>query len=255
MVFRRSGPVFGIPVVILVLLLLDGGCDAALSGDFIFRSLIHRFHPDAIELVLDAEPDETGAVRRLYAALTGAVYEGIRIDSLSLEAVFCVFRTVRDSGGTELTELASSVNGYFDARLRERDLNDFLVGRVVDGNGDEKWKKVRVDFLPSRLSARGYYSNSGLTALVELDGMLELVDGTQVILSDYALRINNADQASFVEEAIRKAQPLLDFRKFPFPVVLKSLVITDDSISLATRVPPKRFKGIVFRYGKSGRQP
>ena len=240
-------------LVVFFLLAVCSGAEAAITGDFIFRSFLRQFRPEAFELILDAEPDESGAVRHMYAVLTGARYGGIRIDKLSLETVFCTFRSVPGKDGTEEAEIASSVNGYFTARLTEKDLNGFLLDKTVGGSNDESWRKIRVDFLASRLRARGYYSVSSpvsLTALVELEGNLELEEGNRLILSDYTFRVNNADQASLIEDAIRKAQPLLDFRTFVFPVVLKSVVMTDDSLTLATRVPPKRFKGVSFRRGQ-----
>ena len=240
-------------VAVLFFLALGNGAEAAITGDFVFRSFLRQFRPDAIELILDAEPDESGTVRHMYAVLTGARYGGIRIDKLSLEAVFCTFRSVPGKDGTEEAEIASSVNGYFTARLTEKDLNSFLLDKTVGGSNDESWRKIRVDFLASRLRARGYYSVSSpvsLTALVELEGSLELEEGNQLVLSDYTFRVNNADQASLIEDAIRKAQPLLDFRSFVFPVVLKSVVMTDDSVTLTTRVPPKRFRGVSFRHGQ-----
>ena len=48
-------------LVVLFLLAFCNGAEAAITGDFVFRSFLRQFRPESIELILDAEPDSDGA--------------------------------------------------------------------------------------------------------------------------------------------------------------------------------------------------
>ena len=49
-------------------------------------------------------------------------------------------------------------------------------------------------------------------------------------------------------EAIEKLQPVVDIRKFPFPVTLSVLEAGQGRLEIASRTRPCPFDGIVYRY-------
>ena len=88
-----------------------------------------------------------------------------------------------------------------------------------------------------------------MSALVEVHSALMIQDRDRLRMTDYRVVVNNAqtDMAE-VMGAIEKAQPLLDFRDFPFPVQLRQLDLDEDSLVLGTRTRPQRFEGLTLIY-------
>jgi len=223
----------------------------------LLRNLVESLAPESLELVLEDDPDASGAVRRLYFEARGAKQGGIRIDSLRLEALFVKFDLGGPSGngGSAPGEgnlgdlnVSEAVQGYFEGRVLEKDLNDFLLGATLTGGGAE-WKDLRFDLRPGGFSASARFVSGVVSARVVVESDLEIEDRDRLRMRNYRISVNNAEtDMAMILEAIEKAQPLLDFRDFPFPVRLRELTVDEDALVLATRVAPTRFEGTTLRY-------
>jgi hypothetical protein len=223
----------------------------------LLRNLVESLAPESLELVLEGGPDASGAVRRLYFEARGAKQGGLRIDSLRLEALFVKFDLPGPSGdgGSAPGEgnlgdlnVSEAVQGYFEGRVLEKDLNDFLLGATLTGGGAE-WKDLCFDLRPGGFSASARFASGVISARVVVESDLEIEDRDRLRMRNYRISVNNAEtDMAMILEAIEKAQPLLDFREFPFPVRLRELAVDEDALVLATRVAPTRFEGTTLRY-------
>lgn len=223
----------------------------------LLRNLVESLAPESLELVLEGGPDASGAVRRLYFEARGAKQGGIRIESLRLEALFVKFDLGGPSGngGSAPGEgnlgdlnVSEAVQGYFEGRVLEKDLNDFLLGATLTGGGAE-WRNLRFDLRPGGFSASARFASGVVSARVVVESELEIEDRDRLRMRNYRISVNNAEtDMAMILEAIEKAQPLLDFRDFPFPVRLRELTVDEDALVLATRVAPTRFEGTTLRY-------
>lgn len=223
----------------------------------LLRNLVESLAPESLELILEGGPDASGAVRRLYFEARGAKQGGIRIESLRLEALFVKFDLGGPSGngGSAPGEgnlgdlnVSEAVQGYFEGRVLEKDLNDFLLGATLTGGGAE-WRDLRFDLRPGGFSASARFASGVVSARVVVESDLEIEDRDRLRMRNYRISVNNAEtDMAMILEAIEKAQPLLDFRDFPFPVRLRELTVDEDALVLATRVAPTRFEGTTLRY-------
>jgi hypothetical protein len=223
----------------------------------LLRNLVESLAPESLELVLEGGPDASGAVRRLYFEARGAKQGGIRIESLRLEALFVKFDLGGPSGNDASApgegnlgdlNVSEAVQGYFEGRVLEKDLNDFLLGATLTGGGAE-WKDLRFDLRPGGFSASARFASGVVSARVVVESDLEIEDRDRLRMRNYRISVNNAEtDMAMILEAIEKAQPLLDFRDFPFPVRLRELTVDEDALVLATRVAPTRFEGTTLRY-------
>ncbi|WP_026368893.1 DUF2993 domain-containing protein [Aminiphilus circumscriptus] len=223
----------------------------------LLRNLVESLAPESLELVLEGGPDASGAVRRLYFEARGAKQGGIRIESLRLEALFVKFDlggpsgndgSVHGEGNLGDLNVSEAVQGYFEGRVLEKDLNDFLLGATLTGGGAE-WRDLRFDLRPGGFSASARFASGVVSARVVVESDLEIEDRDRLRMRNYRISVNNAEtDMAMILEAIEKAQPLLDFRDFPFPVRLRELTVDEDALVLATRVAPTRFEGTTLRY-------
>lgn len=211
----------------------------------LLRDLVETLRPESLELVLEGGPDASGSIRRLYLEARGSGQGALRVDAIRLEALFV--KVDLDDGSEGLT-VVEAVQGYFEGRVTEKDLNDCLLGATLSA-GSAQWRDLRLDLRPGGFSASARFASGAISAFVEISSRLAIRDRDRLVMEGYQVSVNNSetDMAQIVE-AIEEAQPLLDFRDFPFPVRLRRLKIDDDSLLLATATAPTRFEGRTLRY-------
>lgn len=215
----------------------------------LFRWLVNETGPESARMIIDGPIAQDGKVRHLYFEAVGPNLEDLRVESLKVETVFNDFgptSTWTDKGPSGIKEI---LTGYFDSTMTDSDINGFLRGLTMKGD-DGDWESISVRFVPGGLSALGYYNvkNPGLRLKVELEGSLVLRERSEIWLDRYVFRVNNDDQSSVVEKALRKVQPILDMKNFIFPVQLQVLDLQKGKMRLATRVLPKPFEGVSLVY-------
>jgi hypothetical protein len=218
-------------------------------GEQLLKTLVDFTDPDSLELILDGEPDEGWNVRDLYFRVKGGRFGGkIRVEDIALSASFVSFAPPSD--GKDLT-VKQAMRSNLEVVLLESDVNGAI--RMFTSEKDGDWKDVSVRFVsPRNIEARGRYhvKNPGLVVLAEVLTGLAIRDGVEIWLEDTQLKINRGEQTDTVREAIRKLQPVVDMRKFPFPVTLAVLKSGGGRLEIASRTRPCPFGGIVYRYSR-----
>ena len=224
-----------------------GAFTPATNGEKLLSLLVAFTDPDALELCLDAEPDNQGNVRNMYFLVEGAHVGGFRIERLALEASFVEFTPPSQwkADAEEPIGVKSALRSNIEAVILEKDINAALATAT-----GEDWHGVSVDLKPGTLHAKGYYTikNPGLTLLAEVKTGLEIRRGKELWLKDVLLKINHDEQTNVVRDAIDEIQPVVDLRDFPFPVTLAVLSVDEETLRISTRTPPKAFSGITLGY-------
>ncbi len=229
----------------------DGKPDG--NGARLFRFFIDKFQPESMIMTLDEEPDDGGNLRRIFIDVTGAHIDEMRIDHIAVEALDTDFTPVSDwaENGVEVRQM---LRAYTDATLLEKDIND-VVQKKTFGKDDDHWQHISIDFRNGGIHAQGNYVARFLFTfdiLIEIDGVLDIVNREEIWIDDYILRVNRRDVPQWLtEKAIGKIQPILDLGKFVFPLRLYSIEQSDDRVHLTSRVLPKPFEGITYRYTES----
>ncbi|MDO9509469.1 MAG: hypothetical protein Q7I97_09095, partial [Thermovirgaceae bacterium] len=221
----------------------NGNVDKTTRGSIIFKAFTDGLKPESMEMVLDEEPDETGRARHLYLDLYGCDLGGVRIDRLEIEAIDVQFTPPCewDESGPDIDNMLAV---YAQATILEKDVNAAVAGDAF-GDGDGNWHDISLDFREKGVYVKGYYLSTvlfRLDILIELEGRFGIVNGKQVWLEDYTMRVNRVDLPDFItERAIGKIQPIIDLEEFVFPLTLRTVIQKDDRITLQSRVLPGRF--------------
>ena len=219
----------------------------ASRGEELLKALVDYTDPDSVEMILDGEPDENWNVRNLFFRVRGGRFAGkVRVEDISLSASFVTLDP--PSQGRSLS-VKKAMRCNLQVSLLESDVNGAI--RMFTSEKDGDWKDVSVRFVPPRnIEARGRYhvNNPDLVILAEVSTGLAIRDGVEIWLEDTQLKINRGEQTETVREAIRKLQPVVDIRKFPFPVLLSELKAGNGRLEIASRTRPCPFDGIVYRY-------
>lgn len=228
---------------------VKGKFNPATRGEELLKALVDYTDPDSLELVLDAEPDESWNVRDLFFRVRGARFGGkIRVEDFALSASFVSLVPPSEGKGLDVKQ---AMRSNLEVVLLESDVNGAI--RLFTSGKDGDWKDVSVRFVPPRnIEARGRYhvKNPGLVILAEVSTGLAIREGREIWLEDTRLEINNSEQTATVREAIEKLQPVVDVRKFPFPVTLAVLKAGDGRLEIASRTRPCPFGGITYRYSR-----
>lgn len=226
----------------------DGTPDG--NGARLFRFFITKFEPESMTMTVDREPDDEGHLGRVVIDVRGARVDDMRIDHISVEALDTLFTPVSqwDLEGVKVREMLMA---YTDATLLEKDVNE-VIQKKTFGKGDDHWQNISIDFREGTIHAQGNYIARFLftfNILIEIDGVLDIVDHKEIWIDDYTLRVNRRDvPQSLTERAISKIQPILDLGKFVFPLRLHTIEQTEDRVQLASRILPQPFEGITYTY-------
>ena len=213
---------------------------------------IKELSPEKALIIVDAPPTDEGYVSHLYIKLQGAVVEGLRIDSIAIEARDVQFNPPTDWDKKLRPRDVSSVS--FEARLLEDDINGALKNYELK---DKRWSNFEFDLRNGKIVATAVYELPmllfKLNVLAKLTGELEVVDENKIYLKNYKLYADGfrlPEQAT--QELVEKVQPLIDFSDFIFPVRLDSVSNDDKAIFIRTKDKPQPFdSGFKWTYPRS----
>ena len=223
-----------------------------MRGEKLLQHLVEEFRPEKLHMVLENEPNDNGLIRELFLDVAGCDIGGVRIDSLKMRATGVTLNppALWEQEGLDAREV---LNVHAFARITERDLNENLLQKQF--GDDDAWHNLQVQMTPEGIYARGNYHVRvlfTLNILIEIFSKFKIVDMQQVWLDDYTLRVNRVDVPGFItDNAVSQIQPLLDLSKFVFPLRLSSITFDEGSMTIASRVMPEAFEGIVYEYEKS----
>lgn len=222
-------------------------------GEKLLHHFVEEFKPEKIHMILENEPNDEGLIRELYLDVTGCDIGGVRIDSLRLRAVGVTLTPPSQWEQEEGLDAKEVLNVHVFASITEEDLNENLLQKQF--GDDDEWHNLQVRMTPDGIYARGNYHARvlfTLNILIEIFSKFKIVDMQQVWLDDYTLRVNRVDVPDFItEKAVSQIQPLLDLSKFIFPLRLSSITFNEGSMTIASRVLPEPFEGIVYTYEKN----
>ena len=252
---KRRFVYFTVLVAAFVLLPICGNValagDSSSGGSALLKHFVKEFTPEKMTMIIDEEPDAAGYVREIYMDIVGCDIGGVRMDSLKVKAFGVQMNPARewDEKGLDVKEI---LNVHAFARILEKDLNDNLLAKEF--GDDDHWNNLQVDMRPEGIYARGNYLVTmlfRLNILIEIFSRFKIVDLQQVWLDDYTLRVNRVDVPQFItDQAVEKIQPLLDLRKFVFPLKLHAIHYDEDSLTITSRVLPEPFEGLVYEYSR-----
>ena len=218
----------------------------------LLKFYIEKFNPESAELIIEEEPDETALFKNVYMDIVGCNVSGVRIDSLTFQLIDAQFNSPEEweSGNVECI---SSLEAYATCRLLEDDINADLQNRVI-GDGDDKWRNLRLRMTPNGLSGSGEYSVNLLftfNILIEIESKLRIVGGKEVWLEDTFLKLNRLDVPEYITDmALDQIQPLLDLKTVPLPLKLNRIVFKEKEAFFETRLHPGKIEGITYTYVK-----
>lgn len=223
------------------------------NGSRLFQFFIQKFQPESMTMVLDSEPDDEGYARHIFMDVRGAHIDEMRIDHISVETLDTLFNPVDQWDYEDGIEVREMLMAYSDATLLEDDINE-VIQRKTFGKGDDHWKRLHIDFREGGIHAEGNYEAKFLftfNILIEIDGVLDIVDHKEIWIDDYTLKVNKRDlPAGLTDRAISKIQPILDLGKFIFPLRLQTIEQTEDRVTMQSRVLPENFEGITYSYSR-----
>ncbi|MDR1730500.1 MAG: DUF2993 domain-containing protein [Synergistaceae bacterium] len=251
-----------VPILLLWAILFT---QPALGADFEFRGTIdasdptahllacyvNRFTPEDLFLAIDEEPDETGHFRDLYMDLKGVMIGGVRTDRLTFRMNDVQFNPPSEWAAGNV-ECRQALQIHAICLLKEDDVNKKLESKTF--GKDDHWKDISMRISPDGIRARGIYVAKvlfvTLDILIEVEGSLKIVEGRELWLDNYKIRVNTMDVPDFItQKAIRQIQPLLDLGRFPLPLRLHSVELQKQQAVFSTRRHPEVLQGgITYHY-------
>ena len=218
-----------------------------ITSEMLFDAFLSGLHPESMEMILDAAPDENGRVPRIYLDLEGCHVGHVRIERLQVDAMDVAFThpsTWAETGpGVELALLVRT-----KAWVCEDDVDAALRSGIF-GGVEKSWQDVRLRFRDGGVYVKGYKKVLFLNIFFELQGRFDIRNGRELWLTDYSMRINNVNAPEgLTERTVSQIQPLIDLRAFSFPLKLKRAIQIKDYLILESRTPPEPFEGIHFQY-------
>ena len=233
------------------LLEFSGSVTGHTKGVTLFRHIVELLNPEAVEMIIDQEPDNSGKVRHIYLDVRGAVIDDVRIEQLRCEATFAELNPIRDwaKKGTRALEVRGAASAVIEGTVLEEDVNA-LVKKYLDVHTNSKWRHITLDFRKDSIFIKGYYHQDSPWSdlAIQVASGLEAKGGKELWLKDYSLVINTAEKTDLIHEEIKKIQPIFSLRGFTFPVSIASFKISPDSITFSTLTGPKPFTGRTYRY-------
>ncbi|MCE5201140.1 MAG: hypothetical protein LLF78_01305 [Synergistaceae bacterium] len=203
--------------------------------------LIEEFKPDSLKLKIS----DGGSF--IWAEMVGANIEAIRIENMKLRAMLKEAPKQALSGDKYgLANLIMMSEG--EVVLLEKDVNNYFLA----GINTKGFSNLKFDFTPEGFSADGIFSAKFLFTIkirLKAKGVLGLqADG--VYLENTAIYVEGVKQPeSLTSMIIGKVNPLLPFKKIPFPVSFKKIKMTDTS-AIMTSDPKPFTKGESWSWHK-----
>lgn len=248
-----------VPIAVLLIICVFAGCAVAapkvfhgkksIKGDAptikLLKIIVDIANPEKIILAADAEPTPDGQFGHLAVFVTGANYEGYRVDYMAVDLAFLKMKPVKEWRDYMSLRPESFMRGNLEARVTEKDVNDAiaLLHKRESEKEEQPWNNVKASFRDGRIKVNGEFRISGnLGGEFIVNTGLEIRKGKQLWLTEPMIHINGDEQTDVIREEINKIQPLFDITEFTFPVILSSVLIQDSTASIFTKTRPNAAK-------------
>ena len=220
--------------------------------DDLLAYYVKRFTPETAHITVSGKPDSTGAFSDVWLDLRGIVIDKLRMDSLKVRMKGVQFNKPSEWAKGKV-ECSDAISVQAVAEILEADINRAIENRTF-GHGEDKWHDLSLAIRTSGLSGRGYY-NAGasflnLDILIEIVSGLNIVQGKELWLNDPQVKVNKLDLPDYLtKKALSRIQPLVDLRKFPLPLTLHKVELSNGRATLRTRTLPKALtQGLKYNY-------
>lgn len=216
------------------------------------KALAEALDPESMTVTFVDGPRENGELSGLYLDVVGAsAGTSYRLDRFCLSGTLIRLAPPEEWDVGDLkTFRPQKWEGLFDAELLLRESTAREALRLFsETRGDERWRDLSIDFKPGKLVLGGTYRiNSGMRAAFEITTGLELRGGKQIWLAGTEVQINNDEQTEAIRKELRKINPPVDLEKLKVPLVLRSVIVTDGELRVATGKPPRPAEGDTWKY-------
>ncbi len=172
----------------------------------------------------------SGAVNSISIDCRGLFIEGLRIESLMIDASDILIQ--REALAEKSSLVLSHIGqGQAEVVLTEDDLTSYVRG--LDGVPDS----VLVELNPGQVTVRGHVNVAGMDIPVELEGEFVAEQGGACL--SYAIshiRIGNAMLPSIITDGFLSGLSFsLDMSSLPIPVVISDVIMEDKIVSILGR--------------------
>jgi len=192
--------------------------------------LVKEFNPDSISVRI------SNGGSFAWAEMSGGNIEGIRIEGMKLRAM--LRGMPKEVGRDDKYNLANLVMmSEGEVVLLEKDVNDYFK----KGINTKGFSNLKFDFSPAGFTAEGMFSTKFLFTIkirLKATGVLGLQkDG--LYLEKTAIFVEGVRQPdSLTNMIVGRVNPLLPFKKIPFPVSFKKVIMTDTSAVMTSEPQP-----------------
>lgn len=229
-----------------------GDFAASTSQAKFVKALARALDPDSMVVTFVDGPKENGELSGVYIDVTGlSGGTSYRLDRLTLSGALIRLTPPAQWDVEDLkTFRPQKWEGLFDAELILKKSTAQEVLRVFSQTRkDEKWRDLAIDFKPGRLVLKGTYRvRSGIRAVFKITTGLDVRRGKQIWLANTEVQINNDEQTQAIRKEIQKINPPVDCEKLGIPFVLRSAVVTNEELRIATGKPPRPLEGDTWKY-------
>jgi hypothetical protein len=234
--------VFAIFIVSLGIAMEHAECAALTDGEMarvLAWKLGAEFKPEYLLVkVLDSHA---------YAEAKGVYLSGVRIETLRIEAILTSTEAPEDD---DVRSLASLIGySWGEVVLRAEDINNYFEKYETRG-----FSNLVVNFSPAGFRVTGIFTTSLLFTLrvrLSATGILALKpDG--VYIEEAAVYVENHRQPEFIkDQALKRANPLIEWSEIPFKISFKNISMTDSS-AIMTGNPLDFEGGEIAEWGREG---
>lgn len=212
---------------------------------------VNKFTPEELTLVTADKPDASGYFSDIYMDLKGVRIEGMRLDRLTFRMYGAQFNEPEKWAAGEV-ECRDAMNIHALAALLQDDVNRSIEEQTF--GDDDHWHDVSLAITPRGLVGSGYYAAKvmfvTLDIRIDIESGLKIMNNRELWLDNPQVKINRLDLPDYItQKALAQIQPLIDLNRFPLPLRLHSVKLTDGRAELSTRTLPQPVEnGITYHY-------
>ncbi len=222
--------------LLLILGLLLTGCTRPINRTA--ESRIREVLPDIVGQAKSYEVRIDNAWERtLQGKLTRVDIEGTEVhfrNGLILDNLSLVLQgVVIDVGSRKLRKIRET---DFSITIGEKNLNEYLVDEVIDG---ETLRKIRVLLQDNRVTVKGERVVLGVGVPFEISGNLLIKSATILELETSRLRVVGIPFSGKILQFLkRRIENAVDLSQISFPMVLNEVKVTPGKLTLSGKANP-----------------
>ena len=229
-----------------------GNFEASTSQERFVKALVNVLDPDAMTVTFSGAIKENGELQGIYIDAVGvSAGTSYRLDRIALSGALIRLAPPAQWDISDIkTFRPQKWEGLFEAELTlKKDTAQKALRAFSETRKGGAWRNLSLDFKPGQLLLGGTYRvGSGVRAVFKIATGLELRGGKQIWLANTEVQVNNDEQTQAIRKEIQKINPPVDLEKLEVPLVLRSVVVTNQELRIATGRPPRPIDGDTWKY-------